>query len=70
MDHVIDSAVTQSLTESPRNIKREDLFIASKIWNTHHKKSAVRQIVNETLVFMRQSYLDCMFIHWPFAFKV
>ena len=69
VDHVVGKAVIQTLSEC-RNIKREDLFLVSKLWNTHHSRKNVHKIVDDTLLFMNQAYLDCMFIHWPMGFKV
>lgn len=49
-------------------VKREDLFITSKVWVTHLRPDHVVESVKNTLAELQLTYLDLLLIHWPIAF--
>ena len=47
-------------------VKREELFITSKVWNDMHGQGDVLLSCAQTLKDLRLEYLDFYFVHWPF----
>lgn len=48
-------------------VKREELFITSKVWNDKHGKGDVLLSCAQTLKDLQLDYVDAYFVHWPFA---
>jgi diketogulonate reductase-like aldo/keto reductase len=50
-------------------IKREDVFVATKLWNTNHRPERVKPAFDASLKKLQLDYLDLYLIHTPFAFQ-
>ncbi|KAJ7731301.1 NADP-dependent oxidoreductase domain-containing protein [Mycena maculata] len=52
----------------PSVVKREDLFLTSKCWNSAHRPAEVEKDLDRALEDLGVDYLDLYLIHWPVAF--
>ncbi len=66
-EHEIGKALSELLTQGV--VKREELFITSKLWNNAHKAGDVIPALKKTLLDLNLEYLDLYLIHWPVCFE-
>ncbi len=57
---VFDTAIREGV------VKREELFITSKVWNDMHGKGDVLLACAKSLRDLKLDYIDAYFVHWPF----
>ena len=50
-------------------IKREEVFIATKLWNNNHRPERVKPAFEASLKRLQLDYVDLYLIHTPFAFQ-
>ena len=50
-------------------IKREDVFMATKLWNNNHRPERVRPAFEASLKRLQLDYIDLYLIHTPYAFR-
>ena len=50
-------------------VKREDVFVTSKLWNNFHRPELVKQGVLESLAKLKLKSLDLFLVHFPVAFR-
>lgn len=51
------------------NLRRQDIFITSKLWNDSHQAKDVLPALHKTLEELQVEYLDLWLMHWPVAQK-
>ena len=63
-----ESLIGQVFAQAIREgiVKREDLFITSKVWNDMHGEGDVLLSCAQTLKDLQLEYIDAYFVHWPF----
>ncbi|MGA3066450.1 MAG: aldo/keto reductase [Tepidisphaeraceae bacterium] len=50
-------------------IKRADVFVVTKLWNTNHRPERVQPAFEASLKKLQLDFLDLYLIHTPFAFQ-
>src|SRR5580692_11581898 len=50
-------------------VKREEVFIATKVWNNNHRPERVKPAFEASLKRLQLDYADLYLIHTPFAFQ-
>lgn len=64
-EELIGNVFAQAFAEGA--VKREELFITSKVWNDQHGKGDVLLACAKSLKDLQLDAIDCYFVHWPFA---
>jgi len=62
-EHLVGQALREALQGG---LRREDLWITSKLWNDRHGEAAVIPACQQSLRDLRLDYLDLYLVHWPF----
>jgi diketogulonate reductase-like aldo/keto reductase len=63
----VGEAIQEVIKEG--KIKRGDVFIATKLWNSNHRPERVKPAFEASLRKLQLDYLDLYLIHTPFAFQ-
>ena len=66
-----EKEVGEAMREAFREgkIKREELFVGTKLWNSNHRPERVKPAFEASLKKLQLDYVDLYLIHTPYAFK-
>jgi len=64
----VAQGLKKAFAEIP-GLKREDVFITSKLWNSQHHPDDVEPALDDCLAELELDYLDLYLMHFPVAFK-
>src|SRR5580693_6814601 len=67
--HAALRAGTTGRAAGAGRLRREDLFVTTKLWNTNHRPQRVKPAFDASLRRLQVDYVDCYLIHTPFAFR-
>jgi alcohol dehydrogenase (NADP+) len=66
-ERVVGQVLNASLTAGA--VKREDIFVTTKLWNTNHRPERVLPALQASLDRLGLDYVDLYLMHTPFAFQ-
>ncbi|KAL3420955.1 GCY protein [Phlyctema vagabunda] len=62
----VGSGVREFLSQNP-SVKREDIFIVTKVWQHLHEPEEVEWSLKNSLEKLQTPYVDSFLVHWPIA---
>ncbi len=65
-EEAVGEAIAEAIADG--TVRREDLFITTKLWNTNHRPERVKAAFEASLRRLKLDYLDAYLIHTPYAF--
>lgn len=66
-ENEIGKAIKEKIDEGV--IQREDMFVVTKLWNTHHRPDLVKGACMQSLKNLGLEYVDLYLMHNPYAFR-
>lgn len=47
------------------HVRREEVFVTTKVWHTHFSSPALERSAKESLTRLRLDHVDLLLLHWP-----
>lgn len=63
-EHIVGKVIKECLAE--QGLRREDIFITTKIGNSQQKLGNIAQQMDMSLDNLQTEYVDCWLMHWPY----
>src|SRR6201985_3677287 len=63
----VGAALKESFADG--TVRREDLFVTTKLWNNNHRPERVKPALQASLHRLRLDHVDLYLVHTPFAFQ-
>lgn len=63
-EHIVGKVLKECLAE--QGLKREDIFITTKIGNGQQRLGNIAEQINVSLKNLQTDYVDCWLMHWPY----
>lgn len=63
-EHIVGKVLKECLAE--QGLKREDIFITTKIGNSQQRMGNIDEQINISLKKLQTDYVDCWLMHWPY----
>lgn len=63
-EHIVGKVLKECLAE--QGLKREDIFITTKIGNSQQRLGNIIQQIDMSLNNLQTDYVDCWLMHWPY----
>ena len=51
-------------------VRREELWVTSKLWNTYHAAEHVEAAARRSLADLQLTYLDLYLVHFPISLRL
>ena len=63
----VEASIGAALREvfAEGTVRREELFVTTKLFNTHHAKEDVEPACRRSLALLGLDYVDMYLMHWP-----
>lgn len=63
-EHIVGKVIKECLSE--QGLKREDIFITTKIGNSQQVLGNIEEQIDISLKNLQTDYVDCWLMHWPY----